>query len=160
MFKRLGTFAVLAVCLFAIAIVMVGCGGGGTDDEEEVIDSPPPTSSSLSPAYRKIVGSYTASRGGSGNNPDWKGYLTLSSDNTFQIRWIGRTRSEDTGRWTVVDGTTLILDGVRHSYTYTDKIGGSTTRSPVALVLNIDGMKTPDGRGRVQWFREGIENLF
>ena len=33
MFKRLGRFAVLAVCLFAIAIVMVGCGGD---------DDPPP----------------------------------------------------------------------------------------------------------------------
>ena len=33
MFKRLGRFAVLAVCLFAIVIVMVGCGGD---------DDPPP----------------------------------------------------------------------------------------------------------------------
>ena len=31
MFKRLGRFAVLAVCLFAIAIVMVGCGGDEVD---------------------------------------------------------------------------------------------------------------------------------
>ena len=33
MFKRLGRFSVLAVCLFAIAIVMVGC-GPGEDDED------------------------------------------------------------------------------------------------------------------------------
>ena len=36
MFKRLGTFAVLAVCLFAIVIVMGGCGG----DEDRPL---PPT---------------------------------------------------------------------------------------------------------------------
>ena len=29
MFKRLGIFAILAVCLFAIVIVMVGCNGNG-----------------------------------------------------------------------------------------------------------------------------------
>ena len=38
MFKRLGRFAVLAVCLFAIAIVMVGCGG----DEDPPPPPPPP----------------------------------------------------------------------------------------------------------------------
>ena len=37
MFKRLGRFSVLAVCLFAIAIVMVGCGG-----DDPPIDPPPP----------------------------------------------------------------------------------------------------------------------
>ena len=36
MFKRLGRFAVLAVCLFAIAIVMVGC--GGDDDPPPIIN--------------------------------------------------------------------------------------------------------------------------
>ena len=35
MFKRLGILGVLAVCLFAIAIVMVGCGNG-----DEKIDPP------------------------------------------------------------------------------------------------------------------------
>ena len=35
MFKRLGMFAVLAVCLFAIAIVMVGCSEWWEDDDEE-----------------------------------------------------------------------------------------------------------------------------
>ena len=34
MFKRLGTFVVLAVCLFAIAIVMGSCGGDDTDDDD------------------------------------------------------------------------------------------------------------------------------
>ena len=39
MFKRLGIFAVLAVCLFAIVIVMVGCGG---DDDPPPPPPPPP----------------------------------------------------------------------------------------------------------------------
>ena len=44
MFKRLGIFAVLAVCLFAIVIVMGGCGG---DDPPPIIDPPPPPEVSL-----------------------------------------------------------------------------------------------------------------
>ena len=41
MFKQLGTFAILAVCLFAIVLVMGGCGG---DDPPPppIIDPPPP----------------------------------------------------------------------------------------------------------------------
>ena len=99
------------------------------------------------------MGSYTTGL----TQLNWQGYLTLSSDNTYRLRWIGH--SEETGTLTLVDSTTLILDGVRHSYTYTDKMGGSTTRSPVALVITIDSMKTPDGQKKVKWFREGIENL-
>ena len=153
MFRQFGRFAPLALCLFAIVIAMGGCGDEvNFKDEVEEIDLPPTSS----PLADKIVGSYFT---GSGSVPGWEGYLTLSSDNTFQIRWIGRTRSEDTGRWTVVDGTTLTFDGVRHSYTYTDKMGGSTTRSPVALAITIDGMKTPDGQRKVTWFREGIQDL-
>ena len=42
MFKRLGTFAVLAVCLFAIAIVMVGCDDPPIDPPiTPPIDKPP-----------------------------------------------------------------------------------------------------------------------
>ena len=45
MFKRLGRFAVLAVCLFAIAIVMVGCGGDEVDPPppDKPVELPPPT---------------------------------------------------------------------------------------------------------------------
>ena len=154
MFRQFGRFAPLALCLFAIVIVMGSCGGDddteGTEATETVGTE---TSSSSLPLARKIMGSYTTGLG----QLNWQGYLTLSFDNTYQLRWIGH--SEETGTLTLVDSTTLILDGVRHSYTYTDKMGGSTTRSPVALVITIDSMKTPDGQKKVKWFREGIENL-
>ena len=38
MFKRLGIFAILAVCLFAIA--MVGCGNGDDEDEKKIVVPP------------------------------------------------------------------------------------------------------------------------
>ena len=57
MFKRLGIFAVLAVCLFAIVIVMVGC------EREDKIDPPivPPveeTKVELTP-MEKLAGTYS-----------------------------------------------------------------------------------------------------
>ena len=50
MFKRLGRFAVLAVCLFAIAIVMVGCGPDEGDDDEFVISVTPADGSTITPS--------------------------------------------------------------------------------------------------------------
>ena len=60
MFKRLGTFAVLAVCLFAIAMVMVGC---GRDDPpiDKPIDPPPvekPIVPKVETPLEKLAGSY------------------------------------------------------------------------------------------------------
>ena len=40
MFKHLGIFAVLAVCLFAIVIVMGGCNGGDNGGVDKPIDPP------------------------------------------------------------------------------------------------------------------------
>ena len=50
MFRYLGRFAVLAVCLFAIVIVMVGCGA----DE----DDPPPPPPEETP-MEKLTGTYS-----------------------------------------------------------------------------------------------------
>ena len=47
MFKRLGRFAVLAVCLFAIAIVMVGCGPGEGDDPIKFVSADPADGSTI-----------------------------------------------------------------------------------------------------------------
>ena len=57
MFKRLGIFAILAVCLFAIVMVMVGC------EREDEIDKPivpPPveTQVELTP-MEKLAGTYS-----------------------------------------------------------------------------------------------------
>ena len=56
MFRQLGTFAVLAVCLFAIVIVMGGCGNG---DDEEVpayfISASPAPGSTLEPDATILV---------------------------------------------------------------------------------------------------------
>ena len=53
MFKRLGRFAVLAVCLFAIAIVMGGCNGDDPpiveDDLLEFVSVDPPDGSTIQP---------------------------------------------------------------------------------------------------------------
>ena len=49
MFKRLGRFAVLAVCLFAIVIVMGGCGPDENDDEF-VISVTPADGSTITPS--------------------------------------------------------------------------------------------------------------
>ena len=43
MFRYLGRFSVLAVCLFAIVIVMVGCGGDDDPPIDKPIDKPPST---------------------------------------------------------------------------------------------------------------------
>ena len=58
MFKRLGIFAVLAVCLFAIAIVMVGCGTGNGGDDEEEKKTDIVTLLTETP-MEKLVGTYT-----------------------------------------------------------------------------------------------------
>ena len=48
MFRHLGRFAVLALCLFAIVIAMGSCGGDDTDEEEvEVEIEKPPTAEEL-----------------------------------------------------------------------------------------------------------------
>ena len=53
MFRQLGRFAPLALCLFAIVIAMGGCGGEDIDDEEEVgvsfVSASPTPGSTLAP---------------------------------------------------------------------------------------------------------------
>ena len=56
MFKRLGILGVLAVCLFAIAIVMVGC--GADEDDPPPPPPPPPPPVELTP-MEKLAGTYS-----------------------------------------------------------------------------------------------------
>jgi len=55
MFKRLGTFVVLAVCLFTIAIVMVGCGNGEDDEPSEFLKVYPADGSTIQDNERITV---------------------------------------------------------------------------------------------------------
>ena len=52
MLKQLGTFAILAVCLFALAMVGCGNGNGGTKIDPPIIDPPTETPG------EKLEGSY------------------------------------------------------------------------------------------------------
>ena len=57
-FKQLGTFAVLAVCLFAIVIVMGGCGTDNNGKGTDPIKPPPPPPPVETP-MEKLTGEYT-----------------------------------------------------------------------------------------------------
>ena len=89
MFKRLGIFAVLAVCLFAIVIVMVGC-GNGEDDEETPME--------------KLTGSYEFSDHVTANRVPLVGgsFSFGHGGNNWSLSYLwddGRTHSDSGPTW-------------------------------------------------------------
>lgn len=66
-FKHLGRFAVLAVCFFAIAIVMVGCGG---DDDPPIVPPPPEETKEKTFKEQLVEGSWRTLLNGSGESLD------------------------------------------------------------------------------------------
>ena len=135
MFKHLGRFVVLAVCLFTIAIVMVGCGA----DEDDPPPPPPPPPVEETPA-ENLVGSYTlvsTQRGGKTVfPPDLSGkmflsppggirssiYLGLGDDLTPFIEF---TWSADSTHLTLGgDRTPYTWDGTHLSFAVPDPDGG------------------------------------
>ena len=133
MFRYLGTFAVLAVCLFAIVIVMVGC------DIPLNSVNVPSTQPSVLGGYNlppddmkvKLAGVYrliehSDGRGSTLRAPDVDGVLTLPlnskcSMSLFGPRYPGNSSAE--GAWSA-DKTHLILGGYggsggyRHTYSW------------------------------------------
>ena len=57
MFKRLGILGVLAVCLFAIVIVMVGCGNGDEKIDPPIV--PPVEETKVETPMEKLTGTYS-----------------------------------------------------------------------------------------------------
>ena len=88
MFKRLGIFAVLAVCLFAIAIVMVGCG----PDEDEPIEFLRANPSDGSTIQNDAMISVTFDI--SGRSGDFQMYKVLEvTGGTVEPEWAERSGS-------------------------------------------------------------------
>ena len=116
MFRHLGTFAVLAVCLFVLA--MVGC------NREDPPPPPPPPLPEETPA-EKLTGLYdlveTVGDSGVTRPPDIIGDLTLvgvfrTYTYTMSITIAGETRSVN-GSWSV-DDTHITFDGTRLRYSW------------------------------------------
>ena len=109
MFKHLGRFAVLAVCLFAIVIVMVGCGPG----EEET-------------PMEKLAGTYTfidetlIEGGSTYSYVDVSGKLHLMPEGNGWSQTIDRS-SVSGPTWSATDTTlTTVTDsGVTRTWDYT-----------------------------------------
>ena len=150
MFKRLGTFAILAVCLFAIVIVMVGCGEGEVTEETESTEGTD-TSSTSDPRIEKrkadMVGNYQAIQE---DVDEWAGSLLINSifGQEYSLTWTdpqGNELPRKTGKWDVVDMTHLRLDGVPYPTTFYWSDGHSG--------IEISNMPTPVGRRRVKWAR-------
>ena len=142
MFKRLGTFVVLAVCLFAIAIVMGGCGNG---DDEEV------------PAY------FISASPESGS--------TLESDATIVLSFGGTPKdvSVNVGQATVTVHTVAISgpfrpgnldlvvkwDGGEESFTYTvndDDDGVGISKGDFVDLSGLYSYETPELGGVLSLF--------
>ena len=111
MFKRLGIFAVLAVCLFAITIVMVGCNGEDDEDTHE----------------EKLAGVYDLVEMGGDfavvAPPTVTGIFTLLStgDWSMNIRWDdGSTLGNSGSSWSATETTltTTDYDGITENTSY------------------------------------------
>ena len=117
MFRYLGRFSVLAVCLFAIVIVMVGCNGG-----EKKIDPPIVTLPEKTPG-EKLAGRYelveTVGDSGITRPPDVAGDLLLLDvlgTYNMSITIAGETRFAN-GSWGA-DDTHITFDGTRYRYSW------------------------------------------
>ena len=102
MFKQLGRFAVLAVCLFALA--MVGCG----PDEEET-------------PMEKLAGSYEFSDHVTVNVPLVGGSFEFSpGGNTWSLHYLwedGRTHSDSGPTWSATDTTITFTNSTGLTWT-------------------------------------------
>ena len=127
MFKQLGRFGVLAVCLFAIVIVMVGCngnggggeGGNGNGKGTEIIKPEVET------PMEKLAGTYTLVEIRVGNEiirpPDMSGDLNLYRLSGYpydmSLTVLGNPLGRVSGTWSA-DETTITLDGDRSPYSW------------------------------------------
>ena len=109
MFRHLGRFSVLAVCLFAIVIVMVGC---GPDEEETPMEKLAGTYTLI--GGEVITGGFTSSREGLPGN-----FHLMPEGNGWSLTIDGSSVSEPT--WSATDTTlTYVTDsGVTETKDYT-----------------------------------------
>ena len=149
MLKRLGTFAVLAVCLFAMTIAIVGCGGGGgdeEDDDEGGTDVVSPMSDSAGGLgiskgdFVDLSGLYSY------ETPELGGVLSLfpAADDFEANLWFltdDLEISDNSGTWTADRSNIDLLDRV-YRYTWN------------GTHLTIRNLRTPDGRKDIRWLRE------
>ena len=145
MFRQLGNFALLALCLFAIAIVMGSCGRGDTEGTEGT-DTSSTSDPSIENRKAGMVGHYRAI---AEDVDGWGGSLLINSilGQEYTLTWTdpqGNEFSRKTGKWDVVDMTYLILDGVGYTTVF---YGSSAGHSGI----EISNMPTPVGRRTVQW---------
>ena len=150
-FKHLGRFALLAVCLFAIAIAMGSCGGTGNggegDDADEggtdVVSSTSDSAGGLGISKGEFVdlsGLYTydtaALSGVLGLYPaadDFEANLWFITDDLEIL--------DESGSWTADRGGIELLGRV-YRYTWN------------GTHLTIRNLGTPDGRKDIKWLRE------
>ena len=117
MFRHLGTFAVLAVCLFVLAMGDCGNGNGGKKIDSPIID--PPTETPM----EKLTGRYelveTVGDSGITRPPDVVGDLVLLAvldTYTMSITIAGETRFVN-GSWGA-DDTHITFDGTKYRYSW------------------------------------------
>ena len=122
MFKRLGIFAILAVCLFAIVIVMGGC---DPDDPPPPPPIVPPVETKVETPMEKLAGSYSLVEAQAGNEPaarppgfSGKMFLFTAGGSTYTMS-LGPAGNQGhyTGTWSA-DQTHLTFDGDRFLYTW------------------------------------------
>ena len=149
MFRNLERFALLAVCLFAIVIVMGGCDSEvrrHTEDDEETEGVVSPMSDSAGGLgiskgdFVDLSGLYTY------DTPELSGVLGLhSAVNDFEASLLFITDdleiSEESGSWTADRGGIELLGRV-YRYTWN------------GTHLTIRNLGTPDGRKDIKWLRE------
>ena len=127
MFRHLGTFAVLAVCLFALAMVGCGNGNGGTKIDPPIIDPPiidPPVTET---PKLKFTGSYELVEarypdGTIRHPPSLTGKMFLfaldSLRNTFSLTSADGDRIEVKFTWSPDETHFLDNAGKRMTYTW------------------------------------------
>ena len=143
MLKRLEILGVLAVCLFAIVIVIGGC-GGDEDDSDEL----PPTSDLTSGTGEDLAGLVDLAGLYEVSYATYEGVLSLFGNNTANIWYHTKVNVEiieNSGSWTA-DRTHLTLLGVRYRYSLAWDVNSGTL-----LHLTIHDMPTPDGQEDVPW---------
>lgn len=164
MFRQLGTFALLAVCLFAIAIVMGSCGPPKTRCHPQI-------GTAEAELADKIAGTYTAIVAFSdkrlfGDSPGFDGYLHfegrlgLLTNGDFILQWhtglLGSTDecliSYRMGRWMTrhqdTYSTYLILNNVRYKYHF-KRVGNPKVGAQ--KVLHIFKMTVLGQQLTVEW---------
>lgn len=165
MFRHLGRFALLALCLFALVIAMGSCGEGGviegTESTETVgTETSEPSAFDLSLERAKerlqaqrdrLVGEYKTRHDG------WEGELRISTffSQHFNLNWTnpqGRRFPTETGTWGInnADGSEV---------KFTDSDTGLSLLHKVTFHPNgirLTNMWIPDGRPAttVAWLKQ------